>query len=149
MNSIRLLLVDDSRADRALFVALLAGDPDHPWLRDVDIVAVDKPLDQVEQYAEYDGVLLDLSLGGGLTGLDIARQIHQFDWRIPTMVITGMHDDAIPVDALNYTDAVVPKQSARQRQTGDVFGVTRVFLRNIARARRGPTTTSQALAARR
>lgn len=131
---IRLLVVDDSKVDRAYFQALLsAGDP--PWTRNVEFCMASGPPSDLSVYGQYHGVILDLHLGA-VNGLDIARQIHEYDWRIPIMVMTGSDPSEIPLDTHDYVDCIAFKQAgAPDRMYDDLFGAVRCLLRQIGRIR--------------
>ena len=141
--TIRLLLIDDSPLDRELFIALMTGDGDTPWLRNVVYDQTSKPLDNLEDYRKYDGVILDYNLRGPMTGYEVAKQINGFDWHIPIVILTGLPPSDVPVDVHDYVDYVTVKQIVCDgRQHDDQFGITRAFGRWLARirdAKRGET----------
>lgn len=132
--TIRLLVVDDSRVDRELFMALMLGDGKSSWLRDVTFTLVAGPLPDPQDYRAYDGVILDYHLSSGVTGMELASMIHQMDWRIPVMLMTGSAPDELPGDLHDYVDYVTFKDSITTgRRYDDLFGCTRAFVRSIAR----------------
>lgn len=136
MNNVRLLWVEDSQADRVMYRELLAsGDSNDGWLDGLDIVDVAKPLDDVTQYREYDGIVLDLNLGA-VNGLDLASQIHYFDWRIPILVLTGSEPGSIPLDAHADVDEVAYKQDALSPD-GSFYWSFKKWVRWIARVKAG------------
>lgn len=138
---IRLLVIDDSRVDRVYLKALLTDGTEGSWLRNVELCMQTKPLDAMDDYSSFDGVLIDMHLGAGMDGVEIARSIHRHNWRIPILLMTGAHPDSIPFDAHDFIDYVAFKQVAQpQRTYDDIFGTVRAMMRQIGRIREGKLT---------
>jgi CheY-like chemotaxis protein len=136
MTKVRLLWVEDSAADRVLYRELLSsGDSNDGWLDGLEIVDVAKPLDSVEAYREFDGVVLDLNLGA-VNGLDLASQIHYFDWRIPILVLTGADAGSVTMDAYADVDEIAYKQDALSPE-GSFYWAFKKWVRWIARVKEG------------
>ena len=134
MIKVRLLWVEDSAADRVLYRELLtSGDSNDGWLDGLEIVDVAKPLDSVEAYREFDGIVLDLNLGA-VNGLDLASQIHYFDWKIPILVLTGSEPGSIPLDAYADVDEIAYKQDALSPD-GSFYWAFKKWVRWIARVK--------------
>ncbi len=97
-NLVRLLVLDDSQADREILQRLLATDP----LRDYAV----SPFVQIEEALEAcraeqpDCVLLDYSLGDG-TGLDFLQALRlSADTRdIPVVMLTGSGSEEVAAEA--------------------------------------------------
>lgn len=138
---IRLLVIDDSRVDRVYLQALLTDGKDGSWLRNVELCMQSRPFETMEEYASYDGILIDMHLGAGLDGVEISRAIHRYNWRIPILLMTGAHPDSIPFDAHDFIDYVAFKQVAEpQRCYDDIFGSVRAMMRQIGRIKEGKHT---------
>jgi CheY-like chemotaxis protein len=134
MTKVRLLWVEDSAADRVLYRELLSsGDSNDGWLDGLEIVDVAKPLDAIAGYREFDGIVLDLNLGA-VNGLDLASQIHYFDWRIPILVLTGSEPGSIPLDACADVDEIAYKQDALSPD-GSFYWAFKKWVRWIARVK--------------
>lgn len=89
---INLLMVDDSRIDR-LAQAMFLKDGLEEF--DISIQTVDQPLPLTEQYAQYDGLILDYDLVT-IKGMTLARRIHEKLPGLPMVILTGMelwHED--------------------------------------------------------
>lgn len=133
-DMIKLLMVDNSYADRKLFQMLLCGG-DPPWLRNVEMVSIDKPYEDVSEYASFDGVILDYRLSRGENGVDVARAIHEYNWRIPILMMTGVPDQ-LPQNVLTFVDRVAAKDVTLTDGFNpvDPLLVVRAWLRDIGRA---------------
>lgn len=130
----RILLIDDSELDRKMFIALMRGENGVSWLRDVAFHESERPLDNLEEYRAYSGIVMDVQLRGPKTGFEVAREINAFDWHIPIVILTGMLPGEIPVDVHDYVDYVTVKQILLgDRQHDDQFGIARAFARWLGR----------------
>lgn len=136
MNGYTLALIDDNPSDRILFKQMFVGG-DKPWLRDVKIEEYSRPLAHVNDYGRFDGVILDNHLMAAVSGVELARQIHEFDWHIPIMLLTG-DPYTVPATARNYVDWVSDKilRPVAMDNPYDPLMNLRVMMRNIARADR-------------
>ena len=50
---------------------------------------------------QYDGAILDIKINGGKNGLQICRAIRAKDKHFPIIMLSGTHDTAVKVEALN------------------------------------------------
>lgn len=130
----RIAIVENSRVD-ALAMRAKMRSGDNPFLRDIELVFFDKPLPSIEDYRQYDGVILDQHLGDDILGTDIAQKIHAMDWHIPIMLATGDEPYNLPSDARDYLDAIAYKNSVGRGKTEGEFGTIRAWLRQIARVK--------------
>ncbi len=123
-DKIRLLLVDDKEASRMVQTYVIESS-----FKDVAVVSSEltPPLDQM---LGYDGIILDQRLIGE-NGLDIARHIHQENWRIPIMIMTGLKPtDETFEKAYEVVDYVATKSDPPM-----FTNVLRAFIRQIRRIR--------------
>lgn len=136
--TLRLLMIDDSEADRVLFKQMMLGTDStsvnpSPWWRNVDLVMVAGPLPNMADYDAFDGIIVDFGLQGPVTGYDVAQQIHLHDWSKPIMLLTGYDPTHIPADAREWFDAIAFKLgTVKQRHLDDPYAVSRAFLRYIS-----------------
>jgi len=91
---INLLMVDDSRIDRLAQVMLFKD-----GLADFDlhITTVPQPLGTIEEYAQFDGLILDYDLLV-VKGMALAKRIHAELPTMPIVIYTGMelwHSDFV------------------------------------------------------
>ena len=97
MARTRILLVDDSPEERALFHELLEGD------RAVDaattIVGTLQEASRALEGGVFDVVLLDLNLPDA-SGLETVRRVRERAPRVPVVVLTGVEADATALAAL-------------------------------------------------
>jgi two-component system, sporulation sensor kinase E len=97
-HPVRILLVDDSDDDVALFRHLLAHAlPESPFHL-THATAIAPALEQLQQ-ASYDVLFLDYQLGAD-TGLDLLRQIRRRGLDIPVVLLTGHGDEQVAVEAM-------------------------------------------------
>ncbi len=130
---LKFLMIDDSRVDRELFKAMFQdAKVKHSWLRDARVDVVAKPPDDLTVYDSYDGVLVDMHLGCGVSGLDVIKTIHAYDWRKLVALMTGSPPQGVPADALEYADWVSLKSDEGAPSCYDLLSVMRVMARNFA-----------------
>lgn len=133
---LKLCMIDDSAVDRIAFRYKMLA-PETPFLRNVDLQYFDHPFESLEQYRQFDGVILDQELRG-VQGTTIAQQIHHLDWTISIALITGLDPDFLPADIRDYVDAVGFKHGASRHKIDGEFGVLRAWVRGIARVKLRP-----------
>lgn len=148
----RLLLVDDTDLDRRAFQLMMKA-PSMPWMRNVELIDRDKPLDNLEDYYEFDGAIFDQCLGlfnvhgNEVSGLQVCQSIHAYQYASddagnrthrhrPTalMLLTGIDYRNIPFNARDYVDQIAYKHGSGDRHVDDVFGCVRALMRSINRA---------------
>jgi CheY-like chemotaxis protein len=129
----KFLMIDDSRVDRELFKAMFQDAKlQNPWLRQAEVDIVAAPPGDYKSYDAYDGVLVDMHLGGGLSGLEVIKKIHLHDWRKLVALMTGSPAAAIPADALEYANWVSLKTDGDGPACYDLLSVMRVMARTVA-----------------
>lgn len=120
----RLLLIDDRLEDREMYKALLAeGEPS--FLRDVDLMTVDRPPD-LDFYQLIHGVILDQNMTH-TTGVEEARRIRARYPNLPLILMTGTLPPIDIEDGLFV--AVVEKDDLRA-----VWDAAREMMRKITGA---------------
>lgn len=94
-----LLIIDDCAADRKIYRRYLLKDPHQSY----QILEADSAKDGLNlcQERHCDAILLDFCLPdmSGLKFLDELRQ-HQFETRVPVIMLTGHSDEAVAVEAM-------------------------------------------------
>lgn len=125
----KILLVDDDKDDAYIF-------QDYFLNSFADTIEVDVAIIPQEIHAPcYDAILIDYSLGAGLTGLDVAKQIRAGFPRKPIVLLT-----AFPIDSwlrespIDFVDDVWDKQNVRQVREGMMVLIR--WLGRVASARR-------------
>lgn len=95
--SVRVLVVDDSPADRRLARELLAESESGPWIL---TTAEDLTCGIARASAEpFDVILLDLGLPES-TGIDTFRRMYAAAGHVPIVVLTGLGDRALALECL-------------------------------------------------
>lgn len=93
----RVLLVDDDRSVHLMVnrsLEKIAETPEVQTCGDGDSAIA------LTRSFEPDCVLLDVMLPGGVSGLDILREIHGIDSKIPVIMITGGGDSSTAIEAM-------------------------------------------------
>jgi DNA-binding NtrC family response regulator len=93
----RVLVVDDDRSVHLMIKRSLEKMADAPTVESCG--DADAAVSLVRSF-KPDCVLLDVMLPGGVTGLDILRDIHQIDSKIPVIMITGGGDSSTAIEAM-------------------------------------------------
>jgi DNA-binding NtrC family response regulator len=93
----RILLVDDDRSVHVMVTRSLERLPVPPEVQ--TCLDADSALALLPSF-KPDCVLLDMMLPGGKSGLDILREIHQFDAKLPVILITGGGDSSTAIEAM-------------------------------------------------
>ncbi|NQV27889.1 MAG: sigma-54-dependent Fis family transcriptional regulator [Rhodopirellula sp.] len=93
----RVLVVDDDRSVHLMVKRSLEKMPNAPTVESCGDASAAVSL--VRSFAP-DCVLLDVMLPGGVTGLDILRDIQQIDSKIPIIMITGGGDSSTAIEAM-------------------------------------------------
>lgn len=96
-DAIHLLLVEDNPADVALLIELLQDSEAHCW--QITSVGRLRPALSQLQETRFDAVLLDLSLPDS-RGVDTVTQLHAAVPHVPIVVLTGLHDKTIALQAM-------------------------------------------------
>lgn len=85
---IRIALVDDSYADRKTFEAYMKH-----WLENASITYYSEPPEDLRELLQYDLIVLDQMLKGGIAGTDLAQLIGDADpgvaWLTPIVILTA------------------------------------------------------------
>lgn len=123
-GKIRVLLVDDNEASRMVQTYVIES-----GFEDVAVTCVAKS-PPMEQMLGYDGIILDQRLIGE-TGVDVARQIHQQNWRIPIVIMTMLK----PADETFESAYEVVDYVATKSDPPMFSNVLRAFIRQIRRIR--------------
>lgn len=84
--AIHLLLIDDSPSDRHIQSILLESGLDD---FDIQITAIEQPLPNIEDYKNFDGVIIDYDLII-IKGLELAKEISEKLPNLPLVIYTGM-----------------------------------------------------------
>ena len=87
----KILLVEDQADVRAITVTMLH----ELGYRVVEASRGDEALDIMQSTAEFDLLLSDLVLPGGMSGVDVANRSRRIDPAIKVLFITGYADDAV------------------------------------------------------
>lgn len=127
--SVTLLLIDDSDLERRLQSALIVD-----GLKDLDVqvVTASKPLKSMQDYAAYDGIVLEYDLIV-TKGIVLLRAIHEALPDIPVVIYTGMetwHTDL--VNAEQYGASYVLSKN----KPADALNKLRAFVRDIKRLKK-------------
>src|ERR1051325_1020345 len=94
--AVRVLLVEDSRADQALVERILRDPAPLPPTIELEVVGdADAALAAVRRRT-FSVILTDYSLPGR-SGLDLLRQLREADDRTPVVLLTGAGDEALAV----------------------------------------------------
>ena len=89
MHRLRFLYIDDDTEDAEIFSEFIRRE-----FPDVEIDYSPTGLRKLEKYTEYDAVIVDYFLGYTHgNGIQLAKKIHDYDWKIPIMVLTGQDED--------------------------------------------------------
>ena len=124
-NALKVLLVEDNRADAALIEEMIRQ-PDAAGSYDVNYQLVHKEMlrDALKYLAEntVDVILLDLSLPDS-KGIETIEKMGEREKNAPIIVLTGLDDDAVAIQALqhsiqdylnkNKTDSILLHRSIR------------------------------------
>jgi|GEM_PF-970140 len=106
---LRILLVEDDEDDYVVTRDLLAEMADEPYVLDwadsgeraLDVIAAER----------HDVYLLDYRIGG-MTGLDLLREVRRLDKAVPVFLLTGLRDHDLDLEAMQAgaTDYLVKGQ---------------------------------------
>jgi DNA-binding response OmpR family regulator len=119
---VRLLIIDDSQPSRLVQTFVIEEN-----FENVEVVSGMQP-PPLEEILGFDGVVLDERLIGE-SGIEIARRIHDKNWRIPLMIMTSLRpEDVVFETAYEVVDYVASKSDPK-------FGVNvmRAFIRQMRR----------------
>ena len=101
-NALKILLVEDNRTD-AVLIEEMIHQPDADGSYDINYELIHKELlrDALKYLAEnrVDAILLDLSLPDS-KGLETVRKMGEREKDAPIIVLTGLDDDAVAIQAL-------------------------------------------------
>jgi len=101
-NALKILLVEDNRTD-AVLIEEMIHQPDADGSYDINYELIHKELlrDALKYLAEnrVDVILLDLSLPDS-KGLETVRKMGEREKDVPIIVLTGLDDDAVAIQAL-------------------------------------------------
>lgn len=121
-RKIRLLIVDDNEPSRIVQSYVIED-----RFPDVSVTSCEQP-PPIDDMLGYDGIILDERLIRD-SGLEIARSIHERNWRLPLMIMTSLRtDDPTFEDAHAVVDYVATKSDPMT-----FIKVVRAFLRQIRR----------------
>ena len=101
INPVRLLSVEDNPGDARLLVELISGVDDQNAVAIGELTTVPSLAQAkiVLEQKSFDLILLDLSLPDSL-GLDTVKKMQQLAPEIPIVVMSGIQDDAVGVQAV-------------------------------------------------
>ena len=104
---VKALYVDDSEADR-VFLERLLGDHFGGGVH-LDSVGIIPKMDDLDR---YDILIIDHNLGIGESGLSFAFSVHDYDYMLPIVLLTGMDRDSPEVlDANLSVDKIISKDN--------------------------------------
>ena len=108
---IHLLLIDDEEDDRFLFSSFYEQEFAPGLYIDGRSSVPDNPV----LLKAFDGIVLDYYIRGEReTGLDIARRIHEDNWRHPPIFLLTGHDAIVAEDVYDCVDYVASKNDPAQ-----------------------------------
>tara|TARA_R110002072_G_scaffold303029_3_gene491484 strand:- start:741 stop:2246 length:1506 start_codon:yes stop_codon:yes gene_type:complete len=93
----RVLVVDDDRSIHLMVTRSLDRLPEAPEIQTGSDAGSAL---QLTRSFQPDCVLLDVILPGGQSGLDILREIHQIDSKLPVIMMTGGGDSSTAIEAM-------------------------------------------------
>lgn len=96
-KSLRLLLVEDSVTDAALFQEFILSNID--WKIDLNVAASISEAIELIKNNQIDAVLLDLTLPDS-TGVETVLKIKQAKSELPIVVLTGIDDEHVGIESL-------------------------------------------------
>lgn len=131
-SKLNILYLDDSKADILIFKKLILGmsGGNDQW-KDMTMEEKSVPLEAIEDYDKYDGVILDFLLSAKSTGYEIAQQIRLRNKYKPIMLITGMSPHNLPSDTREWIDHVAYKWGVGAAPADQIFGVFVAFMRHV------------------
>jgi CheY-like chemotaxis protein len=123
-----ILLIEDSEADRDIYGSLL-------WYNGYEVVlAPDAPTGIAKALEmDPDGILLDMMLPGGMTGLDVMKRLREEGRAIPIIALTGWPEEELG-EAVREAGAV-----AYIEKPVTPFEVVRQVLHHVGQAAGGET----------
>lgn len=121
-EKVRLLIVDDSQPSRLVQTFVIEEN-----FENVEVVTCMQP-PPMKEIMDYDGVVLDERLINE-SGIDLARRIHQENWRIPLMIMSSLRPD----DQLFETAYEVVDYVATKSDPTTAVNVMRAFIRQMRR----------------
>lgn len=117
MNALRLGIVEDERHVRENLLTFFGMDPTVKVVLAAE--TVEEFLDNLDRGLSVDMVLLDISLPGGMSGLEGIRHIRERDPDLDILMLTA-HDDsdrifkALCAGAVSYISKKTPLQTVRE-----------------------------------
>src|SRR5579864_4461119 len=92
----RVLLIEDDRSSARSVELMLTAEK-----FTVETVADGEEGLELALAYDYDAILLDLNLGGEMSGLDVLRGLRRAGAKIPVVILTGSSDIALKVRAFS------------------------------------------------
>ena len=132
IGPIRVLIIDDNQPSRMVQTYVI-----EEQFENVKVVSCMQP-PPIEEILGYDAVVIDERLIGE-SGMDLARQIHQENWRTPLMIMTSLRpDDEIFEKAYEVVDYVATKSDPAM-----FINIMRAFIRQARRIKAATLAGSQ------
>jgi response regulator RpfG family c-di-GMP phosphodiesterase len=124
MEKVRLLIVDDNQASCVVQTYVIEEN-----FKNVEVTSNIQP-PPMEEMLGYDGIILDERLNSD-SGIDIAKRIHDENWRIPLMIMTTLRpNNPLFENAYDVVDYVATKGDPAMFVKN-----MRAFLRQVLRIR--------------